>query len=229
MLDFLLPMIGGLFKYLFLLFFPSLTYLFFIITVTFKNSFYNNFGNSFMLLNNYFENFNESLCLTNNVFLFGQKEIISISTTLSNTVTSYYRLIFYFMVAIFSSIFYQVNNFIITRQILPFLIFFFLCFNGNPPRGSKKYDLKCFPNSEFFSIEVIKITSDISSAEMHMNYCHFALNNLSFKRKKSLKFYQFLILLSGDISLNPGPNQDLHDIEDKSEPFRKRAYTFSSY
>ena len=62
---------------------------------------------------------------------------------------------------------------------------------------------------------------------MHMNYyCHFALNNLSFKRKKSLKFNQFLILLSGDISLNPGPNQDLHDFEDKFEPFRKRGLHF---
>ena len=172
LLDFSLSMISGLFKYLSLLFFPSLTYLFFIITVTFNNSFYNNFGNNFTLLNNYFEKFNESLCLTNNVFLFGQKEIISVSTNPSNTVTSYYRLLFYFMVAIFSSIFYQMNNFKITRQILPFLIFFFLCFNGNPPRESKKYDLKCFPNSEFFRIEVIKITSDISSAEMHMNYCH---------------------------------------------------------
>ena len=103
---------------------------------------------------------------------------------------------------------------------------FFLCFNGNPPRESKKYDLKCFLNSEFFSIEVIKITSDISSAEMHMSYCHFALNNLSFKRKASLKFYQFLILLSSDISLNPGPDQDLHDIEDKFELFRKRGLHF---
>ena len=69
--------------------------------VTFNNSFYNNFGNNFTLLNNYFENFNESLCLTNNVFLFGQKEIISVSASLSSSVTSYYRLLFYFMVAIF--------------------------------------------------------------------------------------------------------------------------------
>ena len=87
-------MICGLFKYLFLLFFPSLTYMFFIITVAFNNSFYNNFGNNFTLLNNYFENFNESQCLTNNVFLFGQKEIIFVSTTPSNTVTSYYGLFF---------------------------------------------------------------------------------------------------------------------------------------
>ena len=61
---------------------------------------------------------------------------------------------------------------------------------------------------------------------MNMNYCHFALNNLSFKRKKSLKFYQILILLSGDVSLNSGPNQDLHDIENKFEPFRKRGLHF---
>ena len=54
----------------------------------------------------------------------------------------------------------------------------------------------------------------------------FALNNISFKRKKFLKFYQFLILLSGDISLNPGRNQDLHGIEDKLEPFRKRGLHF---
>ena len=41
-----------------------------------------------------------------------------------------------------------------------------------------------------------------------------------------MKFYQFLILLSGDISLNPGPNQDLHDFEDKFEPFQKRGLHF---
>ena len=43
---------------------------------------------------------------------------------------------------------------------------------------------------------------------------------------KFLKFYQFLILLSGNISLNPGPNQDLHDIEDKFQPFWKRGLHF---
>ena len=32
---------------------------------------------------------------------------------------------------------------------------------------------------------------------------YFVLNKLSFKRRKSLTFYQLLILLSEDISLNP--------------------------
>ena len=41
-----------------------------------------------------------------------------------------------------------------------------------------------------------------------------------------MRFYQYFILLSGDISLNPGPNQDLHDIEEKFEPFRKRGLHF---
>ena len=37
-----------------------------------------------------------------------------------------------------------------------------------------------------------------------------------------MKFYQLLILLSGDISLNPGPCQYLpHQNKDLFEPFRK--------
>ena len=41
----------------------------------------------------------------------------------------------------------------------------------------------------FFSVEVIKITGDINSAEIHVDLGYFALNELSFKRRKCLKFY----------------------------------------
>ena len=86
--------------------------------------------------------------------------------------------------------------------------------------------MKCCPNSEFFSIEVIKITSDISSAEIRVDLGCFVLNKFCFKRKKCLKFYQFLILLSGDISLNPGPSQYLQGNDNKFEPFHKRGLHF---
>ena len=46
------------------------------------------------------------------------------------------------------------------------------------------------------------------------------------KRKKCLKIYQFLILLSEDISLNPGPSQYLQDNDNKFEPFHKRDIHF---
>ena len=39
-------------------------------------------------------------------------------------------------------------------------------------------------------------------------------------------FYHLLILLSGDVSLNPGPSQYLPDNDDKFEPFRKRGLHF---
>ena len=119
-------------KYLFLSCFTSLGYLFwafFIIMTTFYNIFYNiNLTLSKCCLENININVNKShtpLCLTNNVFLFGQKETISIFTTPSSSITSYNLVIFYFIVAILSSIFYKKDNFNITKQPFPFLIFFF--------------------------------------------------------------------------------------------------------
>ena len=41
----------------------------------------------------------------------------------------------------------------------------------------------------FFSVEVIKITGDINSAEIRVDLGYFVLNELSFKRRKCLKFY----------------------------------------
>ena len=134
-LDVLLSVIGGLFKYLFLSFFRLLRYLFlafFLISTTFYNIFYNN---SVTLSKCCFENINininkshTSLCLTNNVFIFGRKETISLSSTPSSSKTSYNLVIFYFMRAILSSIFYKKDNFDIAKQLFSFLIYFFSLF-----------------------------------------------------------------------------------------------------
>ena len=108
-LDFLLLMIGGLFKYLFFIIFPLLIYICFIAIVIFDNFICtNNFNSNFT--NSYLENINKSqasLCPTNNVLLFCQEEIISVSTIPDNTVTSYNSLILFSIVAILSSIFYK--------------------------------------------------------------------------------------------------------------------------
>ena len=126
-LDILSLLISALFKYLFLSCFTSLRYLFLafpIITTTFYNIFYNN---NFTTAKCSFENINKShtsLCLTN-VFIFDQKETISVSSTPSSSITSYNLVIFYFIGAILSSIFYKKDNFNITKQLFPFLIFFF--------------------------------------------------------------------------------------------------------
>ena len=61
---------------------------------------------------------------------------------------------------------------------------------------------------------------------MLMSSRYFALNKLRIKRNECFKFYHFLILLSGDVSLNPGPSQYPPYNDDKFEPFRKRGLHF---
>ena len=49
---------------------------------------------------------------------------------------------------------------------------------------------------------------------------------LRIKCNECFTFYYFLILLSGDVSLNPGPTQYLPDNDNKFQPFRKRGLHF---
>ena len=218
-------MIGGVLKYMFLELLPLVLFLFFIITIIFNNIFFvdNNFNRNFTYLDSFAVKEQ-----SNGFFAFGQKEIISVSITPVNTITNYVSFFFYSMIGIFSFAFYKKHNFKFTKQVFTLLIFLFLCFNSNRPDKSKDNDLKNCPNSEFFSVELIKITNSVADADRHTHFCYFALNKLTFKQKKCLKFYQLLLLLSGDISLNPGPSQYQHTNRNDNlfEPFRKRGLHF---
>ena len=59
-----------------------------------------------------------------------------------------------------------------------------------------------------------------------MNSRYFVLNKLRIKCKECFKFYHHLLLLSGDVSVNPGPSQYLPDNDNKFEPFRKCGLHF---
>ena len=140
LLNILLSFIGALFKYLLLSCFTSLRYLGFIkifwhISDYFLTIFHNkNFALSkccFENINIYVNTSHRSLSMTNNVFIFDQKETISVSSTPSSSITSYNLVIFYFIGAILSILFYKKDNFNITKQLFPFLIYFFLCFGAN--------------------------------------------------------------------------------------------------
>ena len=201
---------------------------FFIILITFNNNFYDGIFNLNLTFVNILNNTNESntFNLTTQFILLDQEKIISTSTSPTNTITGYIPLVFYLISAIFSCLFYTKGKFAITKRLLPFLLFFVLCFTSNPQQKIKYNDLKHYRNTEFFSTEILKTASDINSAELQIKFCYLALNKLNFRDKKNLKFYQFLILLSGDISLNPGPNQYIYNEDEKFEPFRKRGLHF---
>ena len=141
--------------------------------------------------------------------------------------TSYNLVIFYVIGAILSSMFYKKYNLVSeSNQSNSFLIYFFLCFSANSLHKEKNRDLNSCPQNGFFSTEVIKITSDINSGEMLMSSRYFALSKLGIKRNECFKLYHLLILLSGDVSLNPGPSQYLPDNDDKFETFLKSGLPF---
>ena len=174
-------MTGGLFKYSFLLFFTLLAYLCFIVAVIFGNFIYtNNFSSNF--INSYLENIDESqtsLCPTNNVYLFGQEEIICF----------YYSYQYYDKLQIpyilsnsnhFFKQFLQKKSFYNHKANLALFNIISLCFNCCPPHKLKSKDLKCCPNSEFFSTEVLKTTNHISSTEIRTDLGCFIFFSINF-------------------------------------------------
>ena len=100
------------------------------ITTTFYNTFYNNnFTLSKCCIKNIDININKahtSICLANNVFLIGQTEIISVSSTPSSPMTRYNPLSFISEEPFCQGFFTKKDNFNIARHLFPFLIFFLI-------------------------------------------------------------------------------------------------------
>ena len=88
--------------------------------------------------------------------------------------------------------------------ILIFVIFLCFC---KAPNNSIDSDLKSYSKSEFYSSESIKLQENLNNINRNTSLAYFAMSKLRNKPKHFLKFYQILVLLSGDISLNPGPCQ----------------------
>ena len=225
-------MIGGLLKYLLFSSFKILLCIFIILCITtipFFNIFVS-FNSSSVFTDKYFPDKYISThtveSMAEDIFELGQMEIISVSKISDNANNSHNILAFYILISLFSCVLHRKGKFTIAKLIINFLVFFFFCPNGNILNRSKIGELKNCPNKSFFTIETIKTANHISSSNMRINLCLFALNKLQIKEKQNLKFYKYLILLSGDISLNPGPNQNFSISDNKFEPFCKRGLHF---
>ena len=82
----------------------------------------------------------------------------------------------------------------------------FLCF-CKAPNNSTDSDLKSCSKFEFYSSESLKLQENLNNVNRNTSLAYFTISKLRNKPKHFLKFYQILLLLSGDISLNPGPCQ----------------------
>ena len=83
---------------------------------------------------------------------------------------------------------------------------------------------KCLKN-DFFNLETLTSCRRIHHITLHKNFVFLAVANL--KCKKYTSFYKFLLLLSGDVSLNPGPIQRSPDMYSTIwEPLNKKGLHF---
>ena len=104
----------------------------------------------------------------------------------------------------------------------------FLCF-CKAPNNSIDSDLKSCSKSEFYSSESIKLQENINNINRNRSLAYFAISKLRNKPKHFLKFYQILLLFSGDISLNPGPYQMQFNDDKIWEPLETRGLHFLSF
>ena len=83
---------------------------------------------------------------------------------------------------------------------------------------------KCSTN-EFFNLETITSCHYIQHIILHRDLVCLAITNLKYRNYNS--FYQFLLLLSGDVSLNSGPVQISPPVNVNIwEPFNKKGLHF---
>ena len=81
---------------------------------------------------------------------------------------------------------------------------------------------KCSTN-EFFNLETITSCHYIQHIILHRNLVCLAITNVKYRNHN--RFYQFLLLLSGDVNLNPGPVQISPPVNvNISEPFNKNLH-----
>ena len=95
----------------------------------------------------------------------------------------------------------HINLFVFPKLI--FLIKVIILYNSKSVDIYSGNDLYPKQSKDFFSIESIKFTDHISSKVTNLNYEMYVLSKL--KLKNHSQFFRYLMLLSGDIELNPGP------------------------
>ena len=157
----------------------------------------------------------------------GHEIFISASVTPENITSLDYILRNYpilTLISFCSSIFRK--NRVLKFPKLFFSIFvIFLCF-CRAPNNSIYSDLKSCSKSEFYFSESIELQENLNNINRNTSLAYFAVSKLRNKLKHFLRFYQILLLLSGDISLKPGPFQMQFNDDKILEPLKTRGLHF---
>lgn len=78
--------------------------------------------------------------------------------------------------------------------------------------------------SSFFVPESVALCNEITNKNLETNIKYYMLSFLVLSRKNQTNYLCSLILLSGDISLNPGPPVDMTTVNEDWNVFKKRGF-----
>ena len=90
-----------------------------------------------------------------------------------------------------------------TRLLLSIFIIFVSVYKF--PSNEIDSDLKYCSKFEFYHAESVKLQDNLGIINRNTNLAFFAISKLRNKPAHFLKFYQILLILSVELSLNPGP------------------------
>ena len=91
------------------------------------------------------------------------------------------------------------------------------------PSNQIDSDLKDCSKFEFYHAESVKLQDNLGIINRNTNLDFFAISKLRNKPAHFLKFYQILLILSGDISLNPGPCQTRLNDDKTWDPLKTKC------
>ena len=121
----------------------------------------------------------------------------------------------------FGNIFCKDNIINTTRLLLSIFIIFVSVYKF--PSNQTDSDLKYCSKFEFYHAESVKLQDNLGIINRNTNLAFFAISKLRNKPAHFLKFYQVLLILSGDISLNPGPCQTQLNDNKTRDPLKTKG------
>ena len=110
--------------------------------------------------------------------------------------------------------------------IIPLAIFFFIGrYVKNIQHPTPHHEINVCSRSHFFTIELINKFESLYTSHLHSQSVFLSVSQLMYRNSNS--YYQLLLLLSGDISLNPWPFHKLQPLNyDESNIFKHRGLHF---
>ena len=111
-----------------------------------------------------------------------------------------------------------------------YIFYMQLCFSRSTlffsaSKFSYHNSLKLCTTEVFFSIESIKISNELSNQTQYLYLQLDSLNKIRCLKDHSLDL-KLILLLSGDISLNPGPNWTNYQLTENLKVFKNRGLHF---